>query len=82
VAYLIGEEVAIGFMDGHEDKVYVGIVGFLRDILHRVVEDVGNLKWHSCWSGLSRLDPLALLIHVSHFGFCGDRDVMACPLRC
>jgi hypothetical protein len=23
-----------------------------------------------------------LLIHMSYFGFCGDRDVMACSLRC
>jgi hypothetical protein len=80
----MGEEVAIDFVDGHEDEVPVGIVGFLRDILHGVIKAVRNLKWHGCWSGLSGLDSLALLIHVSHFGFCGDRDVMVCtcPLRC
>ncbi len=81
-ACLISEEVAIDLVDGHEDKVSAGIVGFLRDILRRVIKDVGNLKWHGYWSGLSGLDSLALLIHVSHFGFCGDRDVTACPLRC
>ena len=50
---MIGEEVAIEFVDGHEDKVSASIVGFLRDILHRFVKDVRNLKWHGCWSGLS-----------------------------
>ncbi len=79
---MIGEGVVIDFVDGQEDKVSAGVAGFLRDILHKVLEDVRNLKWHGCWSGLSGLDSLALLIHVSHFGFCGDRDVMACPLRC
>ncbi len=79
---MIGEEVATDFVDGHEDEVSAGIVGFLRDILHRVIKDVGNLKWHGCWSGLSELDSLALLIHVSYFRFCGDRDVTVCPLRC
>jgi hypothetical protein len=69
---LIGEEVAIDFVDCYEDKVSAGIVEILRDILHRVVEDVGNLKWHGCWSGLSGSNSLALLIYVSHFGFCGD----------
>ncbi len=33
VPSLIGEEVAINFVDGYEDNVSVGIVGFLRDIL-------------------------------------------------
>jgi hypothetical protein len=82
MACLIGEEVAIVFVDGHEDKVHAGVVRFLRDILHGVIKAVRNLKWHGCWSGLSGSDSLALLIHVSHFGFCGDRDVTACPLRC
>jgi hypothetical protein len=63
VACLISEEVAIDFVDGHEDEVSAGVVGFLRDILHRVVKDAGNLMWHGCWSGLSGLDSLALLIH-------------------
>jgi hypothetical protein len=81
-ACLISEEVAIDFVDSHEDKVSVGIVGFLRYILHGVIKDVRNLKWHNCWRGLSGLNSLALLIHVSHFIFCGDRYVMACLLRC
>jgi hypothetical protein len=71
-ACLIGEEVAIDFIDGHEDKVSAGIVGFLKGILHRVLEAFRNLKWHGCWSGLSGLDSLALLVQVCHFGFCGD----------
>ncbi len=69
---MIGEEVAIDFIGGHENKVSTGVEGFLRDIFHRVVEVVGNLKWHGCWSGLSGLDSLVLLVHVSLFGFCGD----------
>ncbi len=79
---LIGEEVAVDFVDGHEDKVHVGVVGFLRDILHGVIKAGRKLKWHSCWSGLSGLDSLALLIHVSHSRFCGDSNVTVCPLRC
>jgi hypothetical protein len=43
---VIGEEVAIDFVGGHEDKVSSSVVGFLRDFLHRVIKDVGNLKWH------------------------------------
>jgi hypothetical protein len=81
-ACMIGEEVAIDSIDGHEDEVRAGVLGFLRDILHGFIEAVMNLKWHGCWSGLSGLDSLALLIHVSHFGFCGNRDVTACLLRC
>jgi hypothetical protein len=69
---VIGEEVAIDFIDDHKVAVSVGVVGFLRDILHRVLEAVRNLKWHGCWSGLSGLDSFALLVHVSHFGFCED----------
>ncbi len=57
-----------------------GVVGFLRDILHGVIEDVRNPKWLGYLSGLSGSDFLATLIHVAHFGFCGDRDVMACLL--
>jgi hypothetical protein len=38
-ACLICEEVAIDFVDGHENKVCVGVVGFLRDILHGVIDD-------------------------------------------
>jgi hypothetical protein len=52
-ACLMSEEVAIDFIDGHENKVSVGVVGFLRNILHGVIEDVRNPKWHGCWSGLS-----------------------------
>jgi hypothetical protein len=81
-AWLICEEIAIDFVDGHENEVCVGVVGFLRDFLHGFIKDVRNPKWLNCWSGLSVLDSLAILIHVSHFGFCGDRDVMACPLQC
>jgi hypothetical protein len=82
MACLIGEEVAIDFVDGHEDEVHAGIVGFLRDICHGVIKAVRNLKRHGCWSELSGSDSFALLIHVSYFGFCGDRDVTARPLRC
>jgi hypothetical protein len=81
-ACLIGEEAAIDFADGYENEVSAVVVGFLRDIRHGVMDDVRNPKWLHCWSKLSGLDSLALLIHVSHFGFCGDRDVVACPLRC
>ncbi len=82
-ACLIGEEVAVDFVDGHEDKVHAGIVWSLRDILHGVIKAVRNMKWQGCWSGLSGSDSLALLIHVSYIGFCGDRDVTACCLlRC
>jgi hypothetical protein len=47
-------------------------MGFLRDILHGVIKDVRSLKWLDFWSELSGSDSLALLVHVSHFGFCGD----------
>ncbi len=66
----MGEEVATYFIDGHEDKMSAGIVEFLIDIFHRVVKAVGNLKWLGCWSGVSGLDSLALLVHEYHFGFC------------
>ncbi len=39
---MIGEEVAIDFVDGHKDKVSAGVVGFLRGILHRVVKMLGS----------------------------------------
>ncbi len=80
-ACLICEEVAIDFIDGHENEVCVGVVGFLSDILHGVIKDVRNPKWLGCWSGLSGSNSLAILIHVAHFGFCGDRDVTLCPWR-
>ncbi len=82
-AGLIGEEVAIDFIDGHENKLCVCDVGFLRDILHGVIDDVRHQNWLSCWIGktvLGGLDTLAILIHESHFRLCGDRDVTACPL--
>ncbi len=69
VAYLIGEEVAVDFVDGHENKVCAGVVGFFRDILHGVIEDVRHPKSLGCWIWLSGLDTLAILIHVSHFRF-------------
>jgi hypothetical protein len=43
-ACLIFEEVAIGFVDGHENELCAGVVGFLRDILHGVIKDVRNPK--------------------------------------
>ncbi len=67
MACLIGVVVAVDFVDCHEDEVRAGFVGFLMDILDGVIKAVRNLKWHSCWSGLSVLDSLALLIHVSNF---------------
>ncbi len=77
-ACLIGEEVAIDFIDCHENKVYAGVVGFLRDILDEVIEDVRHPKWLGCWIGLGGSDSLGILVNVSHFGFCGDRDVTMC----
>ncbi len=74
---LIGEEVAIDFIDGHENEVSAVVVGFLRDILHGIIEDVRNPKWLGFSSGLSGSDSLVLLIHVSHLRFCGDRYVTA-----
>ncbi len=82
-ACLIGEEVAIDFIDGHENKMCVGVVGVLRDILHGVMDNVRHPNWLGFWigkTGLDGLDTLAILIHVSHFRFCGDRDVAACLL--
>jgi hypothetical protein len=77
-ACLTSEEVAIYFIDGHENEVCAGVVRFPRDILHGVIKDVRHPKWLGCWIGLGGSDSLAILIHVPHFGFCGDRDVMAC----
>ncbi len=56
-ACLIGEEVPVDFVDGYEDKVCAGIVGFLMDILHGVIKAIRNLKWHGFlewveWIGL------------------------------
>ncbi len=42
---LIREEVAIDFIDGYENKVCAGVVGFLRDILHGVIDNVRHPKW-------------------------------------
>jgi hypothetical protein len=47
-ACLISEEVTIGFIDGHEQEVCSGVKGFLRDILHGVIEDVRHPKWLGC----------------------------------
>ncbi len=80
VASLLGAEVAVDFVDGHENKM---CVGFLRDILHGVINAFWNPNWLGCWigkTGLGGLDILAILIHVSHFRFCGDRDVVVCLL--
>jgi hypothetical protein len=80
---LIGEEVAIDLLDGHENKMCVRVVGFLRDIFHGVIDNVWHTNWLGCWVGKTRLggsDTLAILIHVSHLWFCGDRDVAACLL--
>jgi hypothetical protein len=60
-ACLIGEEIAIDFVDGHKNKVCVGVVGFLRDIFHGVIEEVRHPKWLSCWIGLSGSNTLAIL---------------------
>ncbi len=79
VAGLIGEEVAIDCVDGHEDKICVQVVGFLRDIFHGVIKEV----WYMCWrswigkTGLGRLDTLAILVHVPYLQFSGERDVVA-----
>jgi hypothetical protein len=39
-ACLIGEKVAIGFIDDHENKMRAGVVWLLRDILHGIINDV------------------------------------------
>jgi hypothetical protein len=44
-ACLIGEEVAIDFIDGHENKMCEGVAGFLRDFLHGVINDVRHPNW-------------------------------------
>jgi hypothetical protein len=70
VASLIGEEIAIDFVDGHENEMCACVVGFLRDILHWVINNVWHPNWLGCWigkTGLGGSDTLAFLIHVSHF---------------
>ena len=82
-ASLIGEEVAIDFIAGHENRMCACVVGLLRDIIHGVIDNVCHPNWLGCWigkTGLGGLDILAILIHVSHFRFCGDRDVVVCLL--
>ncbi len=82
-AGLISEEVAIDFIDGHENKMCACVVGFLRDILHGIINDVRHPNWFGCWIGKTGWGGsyiLAILIHVSHFKFCEDRDVVACWL--
>jgi hypothetical protein len=39
-ACLIGAEVANDFIDGHKNKMCAGVVGFLRDVLHGVMDNV------------------------------------------
>jgi hypothetical protein len=83
VAGLIGEEVAIDFIAGHENRMCACVVGLLRDIIHGVIDNVCHPNWIGCWIGKTRLGgsgTLVISIHVSHFRFCGDRDVAACPL--
>ncbi len=36
----ISDKIVIDFIDGHENKMCASIVGFLRDILHGVINDV------------------------------------------
>jgi hypothetical protein len=82
-AGLIGEEVAIDFIDGYETEMCACVMGFLRDILHGVISNVRHPDWLDCWiekTGLGGFYTLAILIHVSYFSFYGDRDVAACPL--
>jgi hypothetical protein len=82
-ACLIGEEVTIDFIDGHKNKMCAGVVGFLRDILHGVIEVVRHQNYFGCWigkTGLGGSNTLAILIHVSYFRFCGDGDVVVCLL--
>ncbi len=70
---LISDEVAIDFIDGHENEMCAGVVGFLRDILHGVVNNVRHPNRLGSWigkTGLGGLDTLAILIHVSHFRLC------------
>ncbi len=69
-ASLIGEEVTIDYIDGNENKMCACVVGFLRDILHGVIDNVWHPNWLDGWNGktgLGGLDPLAIFIHVSHF---------------
>jgi hypothetical protein len=42
LASLIGEEVAIDLVDGHENKMCVQVVELLRDIFHKVIKEVGH----------------------------------------
>jgi hypothetical protein len=41
-ASLIGEDVVIDFVDGHENEMYARVAGFLRDIFHGVIKEVGT----------------------------------------
>jgi hypothetical protein len=69
-AGLIGEEVDIDLVDGHENKMCAQVVGFLRDIFYGVIKEVWHVYWLGCcigWTGLGGLDPLAILVHVPHF---------------
>ncbi len=69
-ANLIGKEVAIDFVDGHENKMCAIVVGFWRDIFHGVIEEVGHRYWVGSWigrTGLDGSDPLPILVHVTLF---------------
>jgi hypothetical protein len=50
-ASLIGEEVAIVLVDGHENEMCVWVMGFLRDIFHGIINDVWHMNRLSCWIG-------------------------------
>jgi hypothetical protein len=40
-ASLVCEEIAIDFVDGHENEMCARVAGFLSDIFHGVIEEVG-----------------------------------------
>ncbi len=68
-AGFIGDENAIDFVDGHENKMCACVLGFPRDIFHGVINAVCHPNWLGSWIGkteLGGLDTLAILIHVSH----------------
>jgi hypothetical protein len=49
IGKLICEEIAVDFIYVHKNEVCAGVVGFLRDVLHGVIEDVRKLKWLGSW---------------------------------
>ncbi len=69
LASLIGREVAIDIVDGHENEMCAQVVGFLRDIAHGVINNVWHTNWLGCWiwkTGMGEFNTLAILIHVPH----------------